>query len=56
MTILGSLLIDQAAHGRMAGIIVLTAWPSRGIVSLMKMAGTKKDISLYSKINIYKVR
>ena len=24
-------LIGQAAHGRMAGIIVLTAWPIRGI-------------------------
>ena len=25
-------LIGQAAHGRMAGIIVLTAWPIRGRV------------------------
>ena len=33
-------LIGQAAHGRWAGIILLTAWPIRGtFLSLIKMAG-----------------
>ena len=33
-------LIGQAAHGRRAGIILLTAWPIRGpFFSLIKMAG-----------------
>ena len=33
-------LIGQAAHGRRAGIILLTAWPIRGpFLSLIKMAG-----------------
>ena len=51
-------LIGQAAHGRMAGIIVLTAWPIRGIPFPHENGGKLSLTALFLKffvVNYYLV-
>ena len=45
-------LIGQAAHGRMAGIIVLTAWPIRGIPFPHENGGKLSLTALFSRFSI----